>query len=134
MTSGGQKSSGALQKRANSYDALLGARLSLLRRMRGLSRVDLGAALGVTFQQIQKYERGANRISARRLYEIAVVLDIEIQHFFDQLAPVAPAAEGVSKGVPDAPADVLALFARIKDKKTRQFVLELMTALADGTD
>ena len=66
--------------------------------MLGLSQERLGELIGVTFQQIQKYERGANRISASRLYGLAEVLDVPVEFFFDDTDPVrAPARGGFSE-------------------------------------
>ena len=66
-------------------DAHLGARLCLRRRLRGLSQTDLATAMGVTYQQVQKYERGANRMAAATLYRAAEALDVPIGFFFDGL-------------------------------------------------
>ncbi|HUJ46079.1 MAG TPA: helix-turn-helix transcriptional regulator [Rhizomicrobium sp.] len=78
----------ASPKRTTSKDVKLGVRLRRLRILRGVSQTELGARLGgLTFQQIQKYESGANRISATRLYEIAVLLKVPITYFFEELPP-----------------------------------------------
>src|SRR3712207_1313274 len=79
----------------NPIDVRVGARLRLRRNMLGLSQEKLGEAIGLTFQQVQKYERGANRIGASRLYELSRVLDVPISFFFDDTDPVrAPAMGG----------------------------------------
>ena len=70
-------------------DAHLGARLCLRRRLRGLSQTDLATAMGVTYQQVQKYERGANRMAAATLYRAAEALDVPIGFFFDGLPRTA---------------------------------------------
>ncbi len=72
-------------------DIHVGARLRQHRTLLGMTQTNLGDALGVSFQQMQKYERGTNRISASRLYDLARVLDVPIQHFFDDM-PAAVAA------------------------------------------
>lgn len=69
----------------NAVDVHVGQRLRLRRTLLGLSQEKLGEALGLTFQQIQKYERGTNRIGASRLYDLARVLDIDIGYFFDEM-------------------------------------------------
>ena len=66
-------------------DAHVGARIRLRRTLMGMSQERLGEALGLTFQQIQKYERGANRVGASRLYDLARVLDVPISFFFDDM-------------------------------------------------
>jgi transcriptional regulator with XRE-family HTH domain len=67
-------------------DIHVGGRLRLRRTLLGISQDKLGEAVGLTFQQIQKYERGANRISASRLYEFCGILDVDISYFFDDMA------------------------------------------------
>ena len=69
----------------NAVDIHVGHRLRQLRTLRGLSQEKLGEAIGLTFQQIQKYERGANRIGASRLFDIAKVLGVEIAYFFEEM-------------------------------------------------
>ena len=64
-------------------DVHIGERLRLLRTLRGFSQERLGLALGITFQQVQKYERGANRIGASRLYHMSRVLGVQVTYFFD---------------------------------------------------
>src|SRR5689334_10445665 len=76
----------------NPIDVRVGARVRLRRQMLGLSQEKLGEAIGLTFQQVQKYERGANRIGASRLYELSRILDVPVSFFFDDTDPVrAPA-------------------------------------------
>lgn len=70
---------------AETIDAHVGKRIRLRRTLLGLSQEKLGEALGVTFQQIQKYERGTNRVGASRLYDIATALDVPISFFFDDM-------------------------------------------------
>src|SRR5271163_5343803 len=77
----------------NPVDLHVGARIRLRRRMQGVSQEKLADALGLTFQQVQKYERGANRVSASKLYEIATALQAPVSYFFDGLAD--PSEDGV---------------------------------------
>ena len=120
---GVRRSARTLQKRANSYDLQVGERLAALRKARGLSQGELGQKLGITFQQVQKYERGTNRISAGRLYEIAIILGVGIQYFFKEVS--------ASRDRPDEQADELAAqFAALKDDKVRRRVLQLIGASA----
>ncbi len=69
----------------NPIDSHVGARVRLRRMLIGMSQERLGELLGVTFQQVQKYEKGANRIGASRLFEISRVLDVPVQFFFDDM-------------------------------------------------
>ena len=79
---------------AETIDAHVGKRIRLRRTLLGLSQEKLGEALGVTFQQIQKYERGTNRVGASRLYDIATALDVPISFFFDDM--LNPATDGAT--------------------------------------
>ena len=124
----GRTQANSLRKRASVYDVRLGGRISLLRQARGISQVELARILGVTPQQLQKYERGSNRVSAIRLYEIASALDVRIQYFFDDM--------GESASVPGSAAtdkvsaeDFLWVLAKLKDEKMRWRVLRLIAAL-----
>ena len=71
----------------NPVDVHVGARLRLRRTLLGMSQEKLGQAIGLTFQQVQKYERGANRIGASRLYDLSRVLDVPVSFFFEEMAP-----------------------------------------------
>src|SRR5260370_32951057 len=73
----------------NPIDLHAGARIRMRRRMQGMSQERLADALGLTFQQVQKYERGANRVSASKLYEIAASLKTPVAYFFEGLADPA---------------------------------------------
>ncbi|WP_025824682.1 helix-turn-helix domain-containing protein [Asaia astilbis] len=91
---------------AGPIDALVGARIRLRRTLLGMSQEKLGAALGLTFQQVQKYERGANKVGASRLYEMSRVLDVPIGFFFDDVGagPRQPSAfEALSSGFAEVP-------------------------------
>ena len=79
-------------KRAGPVDVHVGSRIRLRRHLLGLSQGELGRALGVTFQQVQKYENGTNRVGASRLHQIALALRTTPAWFFDSLAGPAPAA------------------------------------------
>jgi transcriptional regulator with XRE-family HTH domain len=114
--------------------------------MLGLSQVKLGKALGLTFQQVQKYERGANRISAGRLFRLSRILDVPVRFFYDEVDPVqAPAIPG---GFAEPPPDsfradplsdpetvelVDAYFA-IADPAARQRLFQLARTLANGPE
>ncbi|WP_191558539.1 helix-turn-helix domain-containing protein [Brevundimonas aurantiaca] len=73
-------------RRTNPVDVHVGGRIAHRRRSLGLSQSDLGQALGLTFQQIQKYERGANRVSASKLWEAAGFLGVPVRYLFEGLA------------------------------------------------
>ncbi len=73
------------QKTSTAIDAHVGARLRALRRGRGVTQSDLGAWLGVSYTQVQKYERGIDRLSASRLFQIARIFKVPIGNFFEGL-------------------------------------------------
>src|SRR3954468_4514475 len=87
----------------NPIDVLVGTRLRLRRNMLGLSQEKLGEAIGLTFQQVQKYERGANRIGASRLHQLSQVLDVPVSFFFDDVDPVR--APAIPTGFEEPPAE-----------------------------
>jgi transcriptional regulator with XRE-family HTH domain len=108
----------------NPVDIHVGSRVRLRRTLLGLSQEKLGEAVGLTFQQIQKYERGANRIGASRLFEFSRILDVPVSFFFDDMSARARATEGdVSLGLSDQPQAPLE-----PDPLTRRETLELVRA------
>ena len=76
---------GEKESRPSPIDTHVGARIRLRRTLLGMSQERLGEALGLTFQQVQKYERGANRVGASRLFDLSRVLDVPISFFFDDM-------------------------------------------------
>ena len=129
----------------NPVDLHVGARIRLRRRMQGVSQEKLADALGLTFQQVQKYEKGTNRISASRLQQISATLQVPPSFFFSGAPSIDDAAdEGADTSVCDAPraSDVLEFiatvegvrlnkaFAQITDAKVRKRIVELVTTLA----
>lgn len=124
-------------RQPNSIDVHVGEQVRRRRKQLGLSQERLADALGLTFQQVQKYERGSNRISASKLWETASFLEVPVQWFYDGLAasvpggvsePVAPAFQSLSLDADDT--ELLAAFQRIRRKKMRRRVLELVRELA----
>ncbi len=83
---------------SHPVDMHVGTRLRLRRKMLGMSQDELGRAVGVTFQQVQKYERGTNRIGSSRLYDFARVLSVPVGFFFEEFS-----ADGVADGFGDEP-------------------------------
>ena len=132
-------------KKPNPIDVHVGSRVRLKRTMLGLSQEKLGDSLGVTFQQVQKYEKGANRIGASRLQQISSILRTPISFFFEG-APGQGAEQSQGFGE-DGPAefaiDFLATseglqlnraFAKIKDDKVRKKIVDLVKSLADDEE
>lgn len=114
--------------------------MRLRRMMLGMSQEKLGELLGLTFQQVQKYEKGANRIGASRLYQLAQILDVPVQFFFEDMPGEAPPPMGFSESDPTtmvtgflSSAEGVQLnryFARIEDARLRRRILELVKTLA----
>ena len=124
----------------NPVDIYVGSRVRLQRLIKQMSQDKLGAALGVTFQQVQKYERGANRVSASRLWGMAEVLDVPIEFFFEGIKNKENAI-GLADGE-EAPmvydfinsadgAQLASAYSRITDPKVRRQVLQLVRTLSD---
>lgn len=125
------------KKKPNPIDIHVGGRIRLRRNMLGMSQEKLGEHLGITFQQIQKYEKGTNRVGASRLQAIASILEVPVAFFFED----APGADGLSEESPTTyVVDFLSsteglrlnrAFARIADPKVRSRIIDLVRALAD---
>ncbi len=112
----------------NPVDVHVGSRVRLRRTLLGLSQEKLGEAVGLTFQQIQKYERGANRIGASRLFEFSRILDVPVSFFFDDMP------ENGGRGVEDQPVPPIEPPAVEQDPLTRRETLELVRAYYRITD
>ena len=127
-------------KALNPIDKHVGNRIRMRRMMLGMSQGTLGTALGLTFQQVQKYEKGANRVGASRLQQISQALQVPVAFFFEG----APPLPGRSNGANDEPAQAdvsnflttsegLALsqaFMRIKDATLRRRIVDLVQGIA----
>ena len=124
-----------MPKGTNVIDRLVGARVRLRRQALGMSQTELAQAIGLTFQQVQKYEQGKNRIGAGRLANIADVLKVPVSFFFEDLpAPDAPAAveaDAVAAALGERGAvQLVRAYAAIPDRRVRQRLLDLARALA----
>jgi transcriptional regulator with XRE-family HTH domain len=130
------------KKQANPIDAHVGHRVRLRRMLIGMSQERLGGLLGLTFQQVQKYEKGVNRIGAGRLYEIASILGVNIGFFYDDIEEeVAQGAASLGGSREHPPVmefmssgegiQLSVAFMRIKDVKVRRRILELLRSLSE---
>jgi transcriptional regulator with XRE-family HTH domain len=130
----------------NPIDIHVGSRIRLRRNMLGLSQERLGEAIGLTFQQVQKYERGANRVGASRLHELSRVLDVPVSFFFDDMDPVrAPAipdgfAENAAEGFDSDPlhkretVELVSAYYEIGDPALRRRFFDLAKALVASAE
>ena len=130
----------------NAVDMHVGKRVRLRRTLLGMSQEQLGASLNITFQQVQKYERGANRISASRLWDISQILDVQISYFFDDMTvdTMRSSPRRVSRGVnidfddenvrdPMARRETLELvrtYYSIEKPKVRKRIAEMVKSIA----
>ena len=134
----------ANKKKPNPVDIHVGSRVRLRRTMLGMSQEKLGESLGITFQQIQKYEKGSNRIGASRLQRMSEVLNVPVSFFFED----APGGQSGENGLqepsgPDYVVDFLSsseglqlnrAFVKISDPKVRRRIIDLVRSLGDTAD
>lgn len=124
-------------------DVHVGQRIRLRRMVLGLSQEKLAEGLGLTFQQVQKYEKGVNRVGASRLFDLARVLEVPVAYFFDGLLPPAPAFPAPSHvDVPTVPSsdpglkretlELIRAYNSIRDPIVRRRVYDLARTLADA--
>ena len=127
------------KKQANPIDIQVGNRVRIRRMLIGMSQERLGDLLGLTFQQVQKYEKGVNRIGAGRLFEMARILNVPVDFFYEGVnahtgqagtgdGESAPVMEFVSSG---EGLQLSLAFMKIKDAKVRKRVLDLVKSLAE---
>lgn len=132
------------KKKPNPIDIHVGSRIRLRRTMLGMSQEKLGESLGITFQQIQKYEKGTNRVGASRLQNISSILNVPVSFFFED----APGDQASASGMAEASSsnyvvDFLSsseglqlnrAFVKIADPKVRRRLVELVKTLAAEGD
>jgi transcriptional regulator with XRE-family HTH domain len=131
-------------KSPNPVDRHVGSRVRMRRMLVGMSQEKLGEALGITFQQIQKYEKGTNRIGASRLHQIARVLSVPVEFFYEGAPQVE--SPGGGGGFAEAPPsgyvsdflttseglELIKAFIEIKDPKIRRKLVDLAKALGQA--
>lgn len=134
----------AMKKAPNPVDKHVGSRVRMRRILIGMSQEKLGESLGLTFQQVQKYEKGTNRIGASRLQQISQILGVPVEFFFDGAPTAESGISGPSGGFSDSAetryvADFLSTsegvqltraFVKIRDPKLRRKIVELVTTLS----
>ncbi len=136
------------RKGPHPIDVHVGSRVRLRRRLLGMNQTKLAKAVGVTYQQLQKYERGVNRIGASRLFNLSRVLGVPISFFFEDLSPAAAGArKRRTRGLSEAPAAVLEpdslskretvelvrAYYRVTDPQLRKRFLDLLKALGKAS-
>ena len=139
---GGQK--GSAGAGPNPIDVHVGNRVRLRRHLLGMSQEKLAKAVGLSFQQIQKYESGVNRVGASRLFHLGRALDVPVSFFFEDLSPeAAGGGKRRARGLSEAPASVLAhdimtepetlelvrAYYQVTERRRRKLVLDLIKSL-----
>lgn len=118
-------------KQTTAIDHGVGSRIAFLRAANGLSQSALASALGVSFQQVQKYEKGRNRVGASRLQMIADLLKVPVETFFADKVPAEAGTESIQALFDDPEImDLVAAFRSIPDQTTRSGVLSIVKAAA----
>jgi len=121
------------KKSPQQTDVVVGHNIRFWRLERKMSQTDLANLLGLTFQQIQKYENGANRVGASRLMQIAEALEVPIHSFFEGAGPETPETESPIKFVADQQAlRLVRAFADINDAALRRSVVNLVEGIAES--
>ena len=133
-----------MKKSPNPVDKHVGSRLRMRRLLVGLSQEKLGEALGITFQQVQKYEKGTNRISASRLQHAAKVLGVPVDYFYEGGPQVDAEQAGFAEAEPPAyvsdflmtneGVQLVRAFLCIKDAAVRRRLVSLIDALGEKTE
>lgn len=116
---------------ANDIDRHVGAKIQFQRKIIGMSQASLADALGLTFQQIQKYEKGSNRVGAGRLYEIAKLLKVPVSYFYDGYEGAESSSDNSTFSSYELfhskeAAGLLKMFYSIEDKQIRKSLMEVM--------
>ncbi len=136
---GGRQASGP-----NPVDVHVGSRVRLRRTLLGMSQEKLGEAIGLTFQQVQKYERGANRVGASRLFDLSRVLDVPVGFFFDEMPEDVAASSPAQRPGRDQPPpeqeldpmvkretlELVRAYYKIDEPSVRKRLFEMTKALA----
>lgn len=127
------------KKAPNPIDKHVGSRVRMRRMMLGLSQEKLGDALGLTFQQVQKYEKGTNRIGASRLQQIAHILQVPVSFFFDGLPGAKPAPEGLAADLINAfftlpgAGELAQHFVAIESARGRRLLIDVACEIAGNS-
>jgi transcriptional regulator with XRE-family HTH domain len=121
-------------RKTGPLDAMVGARISMLRVNRGMSQAMLAERIGVTFQQVRKYERGADRVGARRLSQIASVLGVSVGELFESSEAASPGLNSPLRLLAEPGAlRVLKAYARTTSPRVRLCVAKLVESIASRT-
>ena len=137
-----------MPRSANPTDKHVGSRLRMRRLMLDMSQTDIADALGLTFQQVQKYEKGANRVSASRLQHLSQILQVPVPFFFEgapAVSGIPPAVKGTTTAAPSSAyvtdflatsdgLDLVKAFMCIEDAKLRRAIVLLVEEITPETE
>ncbi|MDX2263585.1 MAG: helix-turn-helix transcriptional regulator [Hyphomicrobiales bacterium] len=141
--SGGDEGYESSGRKPNPVDIHVGSRVRLRRLVIGMSQEKLGEKMNLTFQQIQKYEKGTNRIGASRLFQLSQILEVPMSFFFED-APMRPSAQ-MQPGMAESKTEAFLMdflntreglelnraFVKVSDPKVRRKIIDLVRSLAD---
>ncbi len=113
-------------------DFHVGSRVRLRRKLLGMAQTDLGNALGLTYQQIQKNERGVNRIGSSRLYQLSLIFGVPVSEFFEGLEKKAPSPSPDDVMLKRETLELVRAYYRIRDPKVRDALWLMTKAMAKG--
>jgi transcriptional regulator with XRE-family HTH domain len=121
-----------MRKKSTVIDEIVGRNIRIYRLNRGLSQTELGNKLGITFQQIQKYEKGTNRVGSGRLYQIGLILEMSVMAFFDGVEGAAPKKDTSPFKLLADPLSLRLVqsFAEISSRRTRSAVVALVERIS----
>ena len=121
---------------ANTVDTYVGQRIRDKRNERGMSQTEVANALGVTFQQVQKYERGTNRVGASRLFDLSRILSVPIQYFFaglnDQSTPIEKEDDNVIHLMKPDTVELVEAYYKVENLQVRRQILSTIRSISFG--
>lgn len=121
---------------ANTVDTYVGQRIRDKRNERGMSQTEVANALGVTFQQVQKYERGTNRVGASRLFDLSRILSVPIQYFFaglnNQSTPIEKEDDNVIHLMKPDTVELVEAYYKVENLQVRRQILSTIRSISFG--
>ena len=121
---------------ANTVDTYVGQRIRDKRNERGMSQTEVANAIGVTFQQVQKYERGTNRVGASRLFDLSRILSVPIQYFFaglnNQSTPIEKEDDNVIHLMKPDTVELVEAYYKVKNLQVRRQILSTIRSISFG--
>ena len=124
------------QAQAKTVDTHVGQRIRDKRNERGMSQTEVANALGVTFQQVQKYERGTNRVGASRLFDLSRILSVPVQYFFaglnNQSTPIEKEGDNVIHRMKPDTVELVEAYSKVENPQVRRLILSTIRSISFG--